>query len=257
MISIDIITAFKNDFIFNNNFFLYKRAIKNNIIKLNLYDLRKYSVKNKIDDKIYGSEYGMLYKFNPINKILNKINKRNKLLIYPHPSGISLNNKLIKSISDSKKNLIFICDRYEGTDCRFIQHFNPLIISLGNYVISNGELASLVILDSIIRYLMLDKKTLSNESFESDNNNLLDNFNYTKPRKTYNYKVPEILLSGHHKNINDYLWERKILNTLIFKKKIFLKNKFDNLNFNKKKIIINNIIYFLKILNKIIKKNNE
>lgn len=252
MIKIKIITNFINNII-NNNFFLYKRVLEKKIINIQQFLLS--DIDKNVDDKIYGNEFGMLYKFIPINNLLKKMSydPAKQILIYPHPSGALLNNSIIKYLINSKKDLIFICDRYEGIDSRIIKKFNPLMISLGNFIISNGELATNVIIDSIVRHLLLSKQVLDNESFEPNNNFLLDNFYFTKPRKINNMKVPKILLSGHHKNIKDYQWERRLLNTLLFKKKFFINNFIiKKLNIHRKKIIIKHIIKLLKIFLKII-----
>lgn len=254
MIIIDVITAFADNFFLNNNFFIYKKALDKKIIKINIHNLKKYASKNKIDNKIYGSEYGMLYKFKPFDNILRKIHNNDSLIIYPSPTGIKFDNNLIEHIINCNKRLIFLCDRYEGTDCRLIQYYNPLMISLGDYIVSNGELASIVILDSIIRKLILNNKVIDNESFEKKNNFLLDNFHFTYPRKIMNMNVPQMLLSGNHKKIKNYLLERQFLNTLVFREDILLKNDFFiNMSIDQKRIIINKIIFLLKLFKRIIK----
>ena len=188
------------------------RSIKKNIIKINLYNIRDYSLdKNKkVDDYVYGGGNGMLLSVEPIHRCYEDIVKNKNLkTIYMSPKGELLNNQKVKQLSKYEE-LIILCGHYEGVDERVLNIINPEEISIGDYVLTGGELASMVLIDSISRFV---DGVLSNEDSnitESFNNYLLEYPQYTRPFDYQGLKVPDILLSGDHKKIDDWRLEESI-----------------------------------------------
>jgi len=200
---IDIITIFKEMF----NEFLDNSIIKNAIIKgkveINLHDLRDYSHNKhkKIDDTPYGGGAGMLMQFPPIYDAIHKLKKKNSKVIYLSPQGPLLNQK--SSIEFSKiEHLILICGHYEGIDDRVL-NFVDYEVSIGDYVLTGGELPAMVLCDSIIRLLpgVIEEESVIEDSLY---NGILKYPQYTKPEEYKGIKVPEVLLSGHHENIRNW-----------------------------------------------------
>tara|TARA_B100000795_G_C22749904_1_gene418950 strand:+ start:557 stop:1288 length:732 start_codon:yes stop_codon:yes gene_type:complete len=182
------------------------RAKKNGSFSINLHDIRKYAVNKhgQIDGKPYGGGEGMLMMPQPLKKSLEDIPK-NKIgkVIYLSPQGKPLNNIKAKELS-TEKSITFICGRYEGIDQRFIDKYVDEEISLGDFIISGGELAALCSIDAIIRHI---PGVLGNEdSSENDtfSNGLLKGPQYSRPEIFEEMKVPDVLLSGNHEKIKEW-----------------------------------------------------
>ena len=206
-----ILTLFPEMFPGPLNFSLIGKALKKRIWSLNLINLKNFSKKGPkyIDDKPFGGGSGMIIKSDIIHEALIKTRKKIKndySLVYLSPKGKRLDQKKIKKFS-KKKNLILVCGKYEGVDQRVIDTWKMEEISIGDYVLSGGEIAAMNIIDSCVRLLpnvLGSKESLEFETFE---NNLLEYPQYTKPRNWLGNKVPEVLLSGNHKEIEE--WKRK------------------------------------------------
>ena len=193
------------------------RAIKNKSLNLKIYNIHDFSKdkRGSVDDKPYGGGPGMILKIDIVDKIIKKLKTKNSKIILLCPRGKLFNQKRAKSLS-KEKHLIFICGRYEGYDER-IRQLVDTEISIGDYVLTGGELASMVILDSVVRLLpgVVDKKeSLKNESFSED---LLEYPQYTRPenyqpssKTNKNMKVPKILLSGNHQEIKKWQKEQAL-----------------------------------------------
>lgn len=200
---IDILTIFPNMFneIFNES--IIKRAIDNNLVEINIHNFRDYTLDphNKVDDTPYGGGGGMVLMPQPIFDCVDSIRTDESKVILLTPDGVKYEQKLAYDLSH-EKHLIFICGHYEGFDER-IRTICDMELSIGDYVLTGGELASMVITDSIVRLLpgAIEEDSHLNDSF---NNNLLDYPTYTKPRVYRGMKVPEVLLSGDHKKIEEY-----------------------------------------------------
>ena len=206
---IDILTLFKEQF---NGFLetsIIKRAIDKKQVEINLIDIRDF-VQNKhkqVDDTVYGGGSGMVIMVEPVVLALESVKAKDSKVILLTPSGEVYNQE--KAISLSKeKHLIIICGHYEGIDER-IKHFVDMEISIGDFVLTGGEIPSMVVVDSITRLLdgVITKESLKSESF---NDNLLDYPVYTKPRNFRGYEVPEVLVSGNHERIKEYRQEERI-----------------------------------------------
>ena len=209
---IDILTLFKEQF---NGFLetsIIKRAIDRKQVEINLVDIRDF-VQNKhrqVDDTVYGGGSGMVIMVEPVVLAIESVKTKDSKVILLTPSGDVYNQD--KAISLSKeKHLIIICGHYEGIDER-IKHFIDMEISIGDFVLTGGEIPSMVLVDSITRLLdgVITKESLESESF---NDNLLDYAVYTKPRNFRGYEVPEVLVSGNQELIRKYREEERIRRT--------------------------------------------
>ena len=180
---------------------------------INLINFRNYSKlsNHQVDDTPYGGGAGMVLRCEPIFECLDDIRTPDSFVILTTPDGIKYNQNVAASLSVNKKHLIIICGHYEGFDER-IRSLCDMEISLGDYVLTGGELAACVIVDSVTRLLdgAINKESLKSESFTD---NLLDYPTYTKPSVYRNLKVPDILLSGDHKKIDEWRYQMRIEKT--------------------------------------------
>lgn len=203
---IDILTLFPNMFTGFLNESIIKRAIDNKKVDIQIHNIRDYSTdKNKkVDDYPFGGGQGMILMCQPIFDAVEKFKTKDSKVIMMTPRGKVFNQKLAYNLS-KEKHLIIICGHYEGFDER-IKTIIDLEISIGDYILTGGEIPSMVITDAIVRLI---KGVIKEESHleESFNDNLLDYPNYTQPRNFRGMEVPEVLLSGHHENINK--WREK------------------------------------------------
>lgn len=200
---IDILTLFPNMFDGFKTESIIKRAIEKEKVEINIIDIRNYTpYKNKqVDDYQFGGGGGMVMMCEPVFNAVEAIKTENSHVIILTPRGKTYNQKKAYELKD-KKHLIIICGHYEGFDER-IYTLADEIISIGNFVLTGGELPAMMISDSIIRLLdgVISDISLESESF---NDNLLDYPVYTKPRDFRGMEVPEVLTSGNHKLINEY-----------------------------------------------------
>ena len=218
MLKIDIITIFPKIFDNITEFGIIKEAFKKNICRLNIYNLRDFSdyKQGKVDDRPYGGGPGMVLMPEPIDNAITFIKKRNKIknkerqkVVLLSPSGEKLNQNRLKYMS-GLENIILICGRYEGIDERVMEYLVDFEISIGDYVLSGGEIPAMVIVDGAIRLLpgvVGKEESLKSESFEK---NLLDYPQYTRPPVFKGMAVPEILLSGNHKDIEKWRKEKSM-----------------------------------------------
>ena len=188
-----------------------KRAIEKSLISFETVNPRNYlGTKERIDDKVYGGGPGMLLKSEPLMKALDdaisKLDRSASKIIYLSPKGKPFTQETAEALA-SKKNIIFICGRYEGIDQRIIDHYVDDEISIGDYVLSGGELPALVVFDAISRNIegvLGDDASLEQESFSGG---LLEYPQYTRPEKMKLGEVPKQLLSGNHGIIDK--WRKK------------------------------------------------
>ena len=180
------------------------KALRNRIWELNVMNLRDFSYRNgKVDDIPFGGGSGMVIKPDIVDAAISSIPDNDLPKYCLSPRGMTFNQNIAFEIS-KQKGAIFVCGRYEGIDERVIKHHNLKEISIGDYIISGGDLAAMVILDSVIRLM---PKVIGNEESlyeESFNNNLLEYPLYTKPRNWNNLQVPNVLVFGDHKKIKDW-----------------------------------------------------
>ena len=209
---IDILTLFPSMFDGILSESIIKRAINDKKIEVNIIDFREYSLDphKKVDDTPYGGGVGMVLMCQPIFDCVNSLKTEDTIVIMMTPDGEVFNQQKAYSLA-KEKHLILICGHYEGFDDR-IRSICDLEISIGDYVLTGGEIPSMVILDSVTRLL---SGVINNESHENDSfsNNLLDYPTYTKQRVYQGMEVPEILLSGNHKKIAEYRYQEQLKKT--------------------------------------------
>ncbi|BBA85216.1 tRNA (guanine-N(1)-)-methyltransferase [endosymbiont of Sipalinus gigas] len=230
MIKFAVITMFPEIFSIVKKIGIIRKAIKNNIVNIYIFDLKKYSDNKRVDDKPYGGGYGMIIKPVPLKKTIDaakkKIGKTSKV-IYLTPQGIKINNNIIKYFSKSNKNIIFICGRYKGIDERIILNEVNYEISIGDYILSGGEIPSILIMDSIIRLIpgvLNSESSYKNDSFYKK---IFDFPNYTRPRIFNNIEVPKVLLSGNHYEINKWRLKQSLGKMWLNRPELINKSKLD------------------------------
>lgn len=213
---IDILTLFPDLFQGFLTESIIKRAIEAQKVQINLINFRDYSpLHNKqVDDTPYGGGAGMLLRPEPIFLCLDEIKKDDSYVIILSPDGTKFTQEIALSLKE-KKHLILICGRYEGFDER-IKTLADLNLSIGDYILTGGEVPAMVITDAVTRLIpgVINEKSLDSESF---NNNLLDYPNYTKPSIYRGLKVPDVLLSGNHAKIAEYREEEQLKKTNKFR----------------------------------------
>ena len=205
---IDVLTIFPEIFEDFKKWSIVGRAIENDIFSLNPVNIRDYSSNKhkKVDDYPFGGGPGMVMTPEPLCRSIEacKLGKKSKV-IYLSPQGRKYNQSLAKELAQ-EEHLILLCGHYEGIDNRVIEDYVDMEISIGDYVLTGGEIPAMALVESVVRLL---PGTLSQEdSFteESHYNGLLEHPQYTRPREYRGREVPEVLLSGHHGNIEK--WKR-------------------------------------------------
>ena len=202
---VDIISIFPKMFSAVLNESIIKRAQQKGKVKIFTHDLRDYTLDKhrKVDDRPFGGGSGMVLQVEPIFRAVQAIKKKIKAksrVILLCPQGKKLNQAYVKKLSRCR-NLILICGHYEGVDERVRQYLVDEEVSIGDYVLTGGELAAMVLVDSLVRLIpgvLGDKNSLNFESFEG---NLLEYPQYSRPAKFKNWSVPEVLVSGDHDKI--------------------------------------------------------
>ena len=189
------------------------RAVKNNIVDIQIHNIRDFSLNkhSKCDDEPFGGGAGMLMTAQPIYDAVMSEKKDNSKIIFPSPSGKVFNSKIAKELA-KEEHLIFICGHYEGVDQRILDIFEPEEISIGDYVLTGGEIPTMVIVDSLLRFVdgVITSESLDEESFSNDS---LEYPQYTRPADFMGRKVPEVLLSGNHKEIAKWRREQALEKT--------------------------------------------
>lgn len=202
------------------------KAIEDKKIELNLINIRDFSKDKhkKVDDTPYGGGAGMVMKADVVYDAYEHIKDESAKVIFLSPQGKILNQNKVKELA-TEEHIILLCGHYEGIDQRVIDEIVDEEISIGDYVLTGGELPAMVLIDSVSRYVegVLSKDSIKEESFT---NNLLEYPQYTRPEIFHGIKVPEVLLSGHHENIKKWREEQSLKNTLQ-KRPNLLKRKED------------------------------
>lgn len=200
---IDILTLFPEMFEGFINTSIIKRAIEKEKVTINLINFRDYSPLNnkQVDDTPYGGGSGMILRCEPIFECLDSIDTSDAYIILLSPEGTKYKQSVTKRLLEHK-HLIIICGHYEGFDERIKTRVDE-VISIGDYILTGGEIPAMAITDSITRLIpgVITNKSLLDESF---NDSLLDYPTYTKPAEYRGLKVPDVLTSGNHQKINEY-----------------------------------------------------
>lgn len=211
--TIDIITIFPKMFKGPFDESIIKRAVEKKLIKINVHDLRKWTKDKRktVDDRPFGGGTGMIMRVDIIDRAISNLKfqmsniKKTKTILLD-PAGKLFNQKMAQKLSKFN-HLIFICGHYEGVDQRVADHLVDEEISIGDYILTGGELPAMVVIDTIVRLIpgVLEKKEAT--TLESFSNSQLEFPQYTRPANFKGWKVPEILLSGDHKKIDK--WRKK------------------------------------------------
>ena len=192
------------------NMSIIGRAKERNLIDINLINIRDFSKDKhkKVDDTPYGGGAGMVMKPDCVYDAYKSIENKNAKVIYMSPQGKKLNQKKVEELA-KEEHLIILCGHYEGIDQRVIDKIVDEEISIGDYVLTGGELPAMVLIDAVSRY---SKGVITEESRQEESfaNGMLEYPQYTRPEVFEGVKVPEVLLSGHHENIDKWRKEEAL-----------------------------------------------
>ena len=211
---IDILTLFPEMFAPLKESIL-GRAMEKDLYTLNLINIRDFSVDKhkKVDDYVFGGGDGMLMTPQPLYDAIMSVKTNNSYVVYMSPKGTMLNQKKVRDLAHNIDHLIVVCGHYEGIDERVIQLCIDEQISIGDYVLTGGELPAMVLVDTVLRYIPNVLHSDTSVVDESFSDNLLEYPQYTRPREFMGLTVPEVLLNGNHKEIEKWKAEQKILET--------------------------------------------
>ena len=209
---IDVLTLFPEMFESLNHSIL-KRAQEDGIITINVTNIRDFASAPhfKCDDEPYGGGAGMVMLCEPLFKAIESVVKPNSKVYYMSPRGKVFKQTIAKEMAELE-HIVLLCGHYEGIDQRVIDYFNIEELSIGDYVLTGGELPAMVVIDTVARLI---PNVITSESLDSDSfsNNLLEYDQYTRPAEYKGMKVPDILLSGHHANIEKWRAQNSLDNT--------------------------------------------
>lgn len=214
MIKFDIVTVFPDQIDGHLEFGIFRIAKENRLLDYQVYDLRKWTEdKHKtVDDRPYGGGAGMVLKIEPIFKALEELRKDNSVVVLFTPAGKVWNQDLVKEFASTEdnedKHYILLCGHYEGFDYRIHEYLVDMEISVGEFVLSGGEIPALLVMDSVTRLIpgvLGNEDSPKDESFEDGT---LEYPQYTRPENFNGWEVPEILLSGNHREIEE--WRKKM-----------------------------------------------
>ncbi len=208
---INILTLFPGLYDSFMNEAIVKRAVENGVVEFNIIDFREYSTNkhNKVDDYVFGGGAGMLIKPQPLFDAIRANNLESTHIINTSPRGNVFTQKRAFELSEMDE-ITFMVGRYEGIDQRVIDTFVSEELSIGDYILMGGEIPSQVMLESIIRLIpgvLNNQVSFATDSFSSDDHFLLEEDQYTRPAEFEGMKVPDVLLSGHHANIQKWKYE--------------------------------------------------
>lgn len=212
--NIDILTLFPNSFDFLRSYGVIGKAVENNLINISTVDIRSFSKDKhkKVDDEVYGGSAGMLMKVEPVIDAIESVKKENSKVIFLSPQGRVFNQEIANELS-KEEHIILLCGHYEGIDSRVVNNYVDYELSIGDYVLTGGEIPAMVVIDATARLVanVIGKE----ESYQTDShyNILLQHDHFTRPREYRGMKVPEVLFSGNHKLIKEWQKNSSIENT--------------------------------------------
>jgi tRNA (guanine37-N1)-methyltransferase len=212
---IDILTLFPEIALAPLSESIIKRAQAAGVVTIRAHQLRDWATDKhqKTDDTLCGGGQGMLLKPEPLFAAIEELRGPNTLVILMTPQGRVLKQKIVQELSN-REHILLVCGHYEGVDHRVIENLIDLELSIGDYILTNGAIAAAVLTDAIVRLLpgaLGDERSHQQESFADEN--LLEAPAYTKPAEFRGMKVPDVLLSGHHKNIAAWQQEKALERT--------------------------------------------
>lgn len=226
----DVLTLFPEIIESYCNVSIMKRAREGDVYSLNTINPRDFTLDkhNKVDDTPYGGGAGMVLMPQPYIDAYDSVEKlENSITIMLSPQGEPLNEKLVLDLAQYNQ-IIMLCGHYEGFDERIREIIKPKEISLGDFVLTGGELPALCLLDSVSRKLNGTLGKIQSAEDDSFSNGLLEYPQYTKPRDFRGYKVPEVLLNGNHKEINEFRQNQQIERTKLRRPDLYKKWKENN-----------------------------
>ena len=215
----DVVTLFPEMFPGYLGQSLLQKAIANELVSVDVHDLRSWSNNkhNTVDDRPFGGGPGMVLKVDTVVECVEEIQTRNPLeahVVLLSPRGRRLEQPIVEELAE-KKRIIALCGRYEGFDQRVIDILQPDEISVGDYILNGGEVAAMVLIDTVIRLIpgvLGDERSNKEDSFSSENR-LLEFSQYTRPREYRGLTVPDILLSGNHQEIAKWRKQQSLKET--------------------------------------------
>lgn len=195
------------------------RALEKNIFELNLIDIRSFSLDKhkKVDDYIFGGGDGMLMTPQPLYDAIMSVKTDKSYCVYMSPKGTVLTQNKVKAIANDVEHLIIVCGHYEGIDQRIIDLCIDEQVSIGDYVLTGGELPAMVLADAVLRYVPNVLHSDTSVVDESFSDKLLEYPQYTRPREFMGLSVPEVLINGNHKEIEKWKSEQKLSETKKFR----------------------------------------
>ncbi|MFY8190453.1 MAG: tRNA (guanosine(37)-N1)-methyltransferase TrmD [Bacteroidia bacterium] len=213
---VDILTLFPQIFVGPFTESIIKRAIERDLVNIEMHNIRDYSLsKHKnVDDYPFGGGAGMVMQIEPIHRCINALKEQRTYdeVIYMSPDGEPFTQKIANELS-TKKNLIFLCGHYKGVDERVREHLVTRELSLGDFVLTGGEIAAAAMIDAIVRLIpgaLNDETSALSDSFQDD---LISPPVYTRPADYQGWTVPEVLLSGHQAKIDAWRHEQSLVRT--------------------------------------------
>lgn len=211
---INILTIFPEIFDGWKNTGMIKQALDRNLVEINVIDIRDYTTNKhkKVDDYPYGGFDGMLMQVQPLDDAILTNNLEDTHVIFPSPKGEVLKQSVLERLV-TKDEITLVAGRYEGVDQRFIDMHVDQMISVGDYILTGGELPIATILDGVIRLIPGVLNNDTSNVYESFHNNLLEFPQYTRPAEYKGLKVPEVLVNGNHKLIEEWCREQQISET--------------------------------------------
>ncbi len=203
----DVLTLFPQIFPSYLGESLLNKAIERNLVEVHLHDLRDWSndKHNKVDDRPYGGGPGMVIRVEPVVQCVEEVQKLGEKpgkLVLLSPQGETLTQTVVEQLSHEER-VVLLCGRYEGFDQRVVDILQPHELSIGDYILNGGEVAAMVVVESVLRLIpgaLGDEQSNVDDSF-SEGNRLLECAQYTRPREYRGHQVPEVLLSGNHQEI--------------------------------------------------------
>lgn len=222
---ITILTVFPEMFEGFKSSSIIKRAIEKQLLEINVVDFRSFTTNknNRVDDYPYGGGAGMVLQCQPIIDALNSVKTDKSYVLCTNPIGTTFNQKMAHRLSNLE-DVVIICGHYEGFDARIYDYVDEHV-SIGDYVLTGGEPAAMVITDAVARLIngVIKSDSTADESFEND---LLEYPQYTRPEEYDGKKVPEVLLSGHHENIRKWRLKQSLLLTKKVRPDLLEKHQF-------------------------------
>ena len=214
---VDVLTLFPGAFVGPLDVSIIKRAREDGLLDLQVHDIREHAVDRhrSVDDTPFGGGQGMVMRIDVLDRALEHVqslaNQRG-LVVFLSPQGEKLDDTLVRELATNER-LVLVCGRYEGVDERFVEHCVDREISIGDYILTGGELPAMVLIDAVARHIpgaLGDEVSPEDESFVDG---LLEHPQYTRPAEYKGWIVPEILLSGHHAKIEKWKKEQREVRT--------------------------------------------